>query len=94
MTAAIRNAHWDVIVIGTGMGGGLIGRRLAEPGLKVLFVEKGPQGHRSERQGLNPEIFDPTARLLRGYWPGPIRAQINGRASEFLGPIGAGVGGS
>ncbi|MGR3546246.1 MAG: GMC oxidoreductase [Roseovarius sp.] len=94
MTAAIRNAQWDVIVIGTGMGGGLIGRRLAEPGLKVLFVEKGPQGHRSERQGLNPEIFDPTARLLRGYWPGPIRAQINGRASEFLGPIGAGVGGS
>lgn len=94
MTAAIRDAHWDVIVIGTGMGGGLIGRRLAERGLKVLFVEKGPQGHRSERQGLNPEIFDPTARLLRGYWPGPIRAQINGRASEFLGPIGAGVGGS
>ncbi|MGX0975702.1 choline dehydrogenase-like flavoprotein [Roseovarius sp. MBR-51] len=94
MTAEIRNAQWDVIVIGTGMGGGLIGRRLAERGLKVLFVEKGPQGYRSERQGLNPEMVDPTARQLRGYWPGPIRAQINGRASEFFGPIGAGVGGS
>ena len=94
MTAVIRNAQWDVIVIGTGMGGGLIGRRLAERGLKVLFVEKGPQGYRSERQGLNPEMFDPTARQLRGYWPGPIRARINGRASEFFGPIGAGVGGS
>jgi choline dehydrogenase-like flavoprotein len=94
MTAEIRNAQWDVIVIGTGMGGGLIGRRLAERGLKVLFLEKGPQGYRSERQGLNPEMFDPTARQLRGYWPGPIRARINGRASEFFGPIGAGVGGS
>lgn len=94
MTADIRNSHWDVIVIGTGMGGGLIGRRLADMGFKVLFVEKGPGGYRSERQGLNSEMLDPTARQIRGYWPGPIRARINGRASEFFGPIGAGVGGS
>lgn len=94
MTAGIRDTHWDVIVIGAGMGGGLIGRRLAEMGLKVLFVEKGPAGYRSERQGLSSEIFDPVARQVRGYWPGPIRARINGRASEFFGPIGAGVGGS
>lgn len=94
MTADIRETLWDVIVIGAGMGGGIIGRRLAERGLKVLFVEKGPQGYRAERQGLNPEMGDPVARQLRGYWPGRVRARIDGRASEFFGPIGAGVGGS
>ncbi|MDT8327322.1 MAG: GMC family oxidoreductase N-terminal domain-containing protein, partial [Roseovarius sp.] len=94
MRADIRDTLWDVIVIGAGMGGGIVGRRLAEMGLSVLFVEKGPAGHRAERQGLNPDMADPVARQLRGYWPGPMRATIDGRASEFFGPIGAGVGGS
>jgi len=94
MTGDIRETDWDVIVIGAGMGGGIAGRRLAEAGLKVLFVEKGPCGHRAERQGLNPEIFDPVARQVRGYWPGPMRARIDGRESAFFAPVGAGVGGS
>lgn len=94
MTAEIRDTLWDVIVIGAGMGGGIVGRRLAERGLRVLFVEKGPAGYRAERQRLDPEIADPVARQVRGYWPGPIRARIDGRASQFFGPVGAGVGGS
>ncbi len=85
---------WDVIVIGTGVGGGTAGRRLAERGLKVLFVEKGPSGARSEQTALNPEMFDPTARRVRGFWPGRMNARINGRDSAFFGPIGSGVGGS
>ena len=94
MTADIHETDWDVIVIGAGMGGGIAGRRLAEAGLRVLFVEAGPRGHRAERQGLNPEIADPVARRVRGYWPGPVRARIDGRASEFFAPVGSGVGGS
>ncbi|MET4103861.1 choline dehydrogenase-like flavoprotein [Roseovarius sp. MBR-78] len=94
MTDDIRNTLWDVIVIGAGMGGGIAGRRMAERGLSVLFVEKGPRGHRAERQGLNPEMGDPVARQVRGYWPGPLRARIDGRTSTFFGPLGAGVGGS
>lgn len=86
--------EWDVIVIGTGIGGGVVGRALAESGLSVLFVEKGPAGIRSEQQNLNDEVSDPTARQIRGYWPKPMRARINGRDHEFFGPIGAGVGGS
>ncbi|MWD30011.1 FAD-binding protein [Aquicoccus sp. SCR17] len=85
---------WDVIVIGTGMGGGIAGRRLAEAGLRVLFVEKGPAGHRAERQGLDPSVVLPEARLARGYWPEMLRARLDGRESVFHGPIGAGVGGS
>jgi choline dehydrogenase-like flavoprotein len=94
MTGGIRDTLWDVIVIGAGLGGGLAGRRLAEAGLRVLFVEKGPRGHRTERQGLDPAMADPVARRVRGYWPGPVRARIDGRASEFFAPLGSGVGGS
>jgi choline dehydrogenase-like flavoprotein len=37
----IERTHWDVIVIGTGMGGATIGYALARQGKKVLFCEKG-----------------------------------------------------
>lgn len=85
---------WDVIVIGTGMGGGTIGRYLAEQGLSVLFVERGPTGVRAEEQELNPNIWDREARLVRGYWPEPLEAKVNGVTTTFNAPLGAGVGGS
>ncbi|WP_412553285.1 GMC oxidoreductase [Shimia sp. MIT1388] len=85
---------WDVIVIGTGMGGGTIGRYLAEQGLSVLFVERGPTGVRAEEQELNPNIWDREARLVRGYWPEPLEATVNGVTTTFNAPLGAGVGGS
>ena len=85
---------YDVIVIGTGMGGGTIGRRLAEAGLSVLFVERGPTGLRAEEQALNPDIWDREARLVRGYWPEPMEATVNGISTTFNAPLGAGVGGS
>ena len=94
MIADIVARHWDVIVIGTGMGGGTIGRALAEKGLSVLFVEKGPAGYRAEETALNPAMADPVARALRGFWPDPVRAQIDGKAREFFAPLGSGLGGS
>ncbi|PNU04353.1 glucose-methanol-choline oxidoreductase [Novosphingobium guangzhouense] len=86
---------WDVIVIGTGIGGGTIGRRLAEQGLSVLFIEKGRSGHRAEQnQMAGDEIVDPIARLMRGSWPDPVRARIEGQERRFHAAIGATVGGS
>ncbi len=90
----IKNKTWDVIVIGTGIGGGTIGRRLAEQGLSVLFVEAGPHGPRGEQTPLNAEMADPVARHVRGFLSTQIKAEVNGRATEFFGPLGAGVGGS
>jgi len=87
-------ASWDVVVIGTGMSGGTLGRALAEAGQKVLFVAKGPAGHRREETPLSHEIFVPEARLARGFWPAPMRARVDGIEQSFYGPIGAGVGGS
>lgn len=86
--------NWDVIVIGTGIGGGTVGRALAEAGKKVLFVEKGPRGHRRERTPLSHDIFVPEARLARGLWPARMRGIVNGKESLFFGPLGSGLGGS
>ncbi len=85
---------WDVIIIGTGMGGGPLGRVLAEAGLSVLFLEKGPMGAPAEEHRLDSEVFDPVARLVRGFWPKPMKATIDGRMTEFFAPLGAAVGGS
>ncbi|WP_166418530.1 GMC oxidoreductase [Cochlodiniinecator piscidefendens] len=85
---------WDVIVIGTGIGGGTIGRALAEAGLSVLFLEKGKKGLRCEQNTLRHDVWDATARATRGYWPKPMKAKVNGIETEFFAPLGAGVGGS
>ncbi|MGB7318419.1 MAG: GMC family oxidoreductase [Planktotalea sp.] len=94
MSLAVLDQDWDAVIIGTGMGGGTIGRVLAEGGMRVLFIEKGPSGHRSERQALHGDVFTPEARSLRGFWPKPMRAKVDGHSSTFFAPIGAGVGGS
>lgn len=93
MTHPALGQDWDAVVIGTGMGGGTIGRALAEAGMKVLFLEKGRADHRSAENGLS-EAFVPEARLLRGLWPEPMRVTLDGKDHSFYAPLGAGVGGS
>lgn len=87
-------AEADVIVIGTGIGGGTAGRALAEAGLRVLFVEKGRAGFRAEETPLDLAQADPVARALRGFWPEPVEATIDGRRARLFAPLGSGVGGS
>ncbi len=94
MIQDLLNRDWDVIVVGAGMGGGIVGRRLAERGLRILFVECGPDTPRADRSLWEGEIVDPVERRAKGYWPEPVHALIDGRASTFYGPIGTGVGGS
>lgn len=85
---------WDAIVIGTGIGGGTVGRRLAESGLSVLFVEKGPD--LGDARVLPTEVApqDPVSRLERGAWPSMMSAEIDGAWCEIDGMIGTGIGGS
>ncbi|MBS0123379.1 GMC oxidoreductase [Thetidibacter halocola] len=93
MSAEAGQALWDAIVIGTGIGGGTIGRALAEGGQTVLFLEQGAAGFRSDRAGLSDTPL-PEARLTRGLWPEPLHIRLNGQDSAFFAPLGAGVGGS
>ena len=90
----IFEAEWDVSVIGAGLGGGVLGRKLAEDGKKVLFLEAGHSGKRTEAQKLSTEIHDPKARRIRGYWPTALNGKIDGVSQRFFAPIGSGAGGS
>ncbi|UUX97398.1 hypothetical protein [Aquabacterium sp. J223] len=81
----LRRGRWDAIVVGTGMGGAVVGWGLASRGWRVLFLERG-------------RLFDVPAdgtddeRLVQGLWP----LVLQGRTSFGRQPIdlGCGVGGS
>jgi choline dehydrogenase-like flavoprotein len=46
-----RDLECDVVVVGTGAGGAVVGRELADRGLAVVFVEEGKRRRRSEFVG-------------------------------------------
>ena len=48
------NEHYDVIIVGTGAGGGTLARKLAESGKKILLVERG-QFLKREKENWDPE---------------------------------------
>ncbi len=96
---------WDVIVIGTGMGGATIGYALARAGIRVLFCERGRVPREPEAlRGQYPEAcFSPPSA------PGPehqallaragrdwnvIEDKSHRRPKSLIPFIGAGAGGS
>ena len=98
---------WDVIVVGTGMGGGTLGYQLARSGRKVLFVEKGRStlpGTPGTIRSAMPELAEPrAARSTAAYYDALARAgrstdeiqDISGRfPKRFVPFIGSGTGGS
>jgi choline dehydrogenase-like flavoprotein len=98
---------WDVIVVGTGMGGGMLGYQLARSGRRVLFVEKGRStlpGTPGTIRAAMPELAEPRAyRSAETYYDALARAgrstdeieDISGRFSKRFVPfIGSGTGGS
>lgn len=98
---------WDVIVVGTGMGGGTLGYSLARSGRRVLFVEKGRStlpGVPGTIRASPPEVAEPmSARTAEAYYDALARAgrwtdeveDISGRfPRRFLPFIGSGTGGS
>ena len=84
--------HWDVIIIGTGVGGATVGRPLALKGLSVLFLEKGGRIGPSDEGNA---AVTPESRMAQGWWPHPIsRRQANGDPKRFFAAVGCAVGGS
>jgi choline dehydrogenase-like flavoprotein len=89
--------EWDVIVVGTGMGGATLGFALARKGHKVLFLERGMYLFGDHDRGvgrLTATSDQPDERMKAGWWPKPIRGRTNFGAVEFFGPFGSGTGGS
>ncbi|WP_156687779.1 GMC oxidoreductase [Mycobacterium sp. Marseille-P9652] len=98
---------WDVIVVGTGMGGGMLGYSLSRSGRRVLFVEKGRStlpGTPGTIRAAMPELAEPrAARSPVTYYEALARAgrttdeveDISGRfPKRFVPFIGSGTGGS
>lgn len=98
---------WDAIVVGTGMGGGMLGYSLARAGRRVLFVEKGRStlpGTPGTIRSAMPELAEPgAARSAEAYYAALARAgrstdeveDISGRfPKRFVPFIGSGTGGS
>ncbi len=99
--------EWDVVVVGTGMGGATAGYELARLGRRVLFIEKGlflqgqsaSAGGRQQSDGslavnLDPTDESPETRLKLGRWPLRIQGRTNFREMEFFGHRGCGTGGT
>jgi choline dehydrogenase-like flavoprotein len=57
--ASVKARDWDVVVVGTGMGGGTLGFALAKAGKSVLFCERGRSlfGSESVLRGAFAETF-------------------------------------
>ncbi|MBK1714309.1 GMC oxidoreductase [Rubrivivax gelatinosus] len=96
--------HWDVIVVGTGIGGATLGHALARAGRQVLFCELGDLGGRPQR-GEYAELADggdgrslgpaDAARLAAaGRCADTIVDRSGAREHSFVPFIGHGPGGS
>jgi choline dehydrogenase-like flavoprotein len=80
---------WDVIVIGTGVGGATVGHSLALRGFSVLFLEKGGRIDPSKESSA----ATPESRMAHGWWPHPIsHRQTDGVPKRFYAPIGCALG--
>ncbi len=97
--------EWDVVVIGTGMGGATLGHALARQGQRVLFCERGMSRQAGMAEGDYAERLDgtltqpvqtmATQSLLRaGRWPTAVMDKSARSPRSFIPFIGTGVGGS
>lgn len=105
MTEPLTTQHWDVIVVGTGMGGATIGYALAQAGKRVLFCEKGrSSAHETAIRGGYPETArasgsPPADRLSRLLAQGgrnstAIIDKSQARHKSYVPFVGSGTGGS
>lgn len=96
---------WDVVVVGSGIGGGTFGWALARAGHRVLFVESGlapwdgsppiAGGFAEEHDAARPGALPERSVLRRaGRDSEPVIDATARRAREFVPFIGAGAGGS
>ena len=60
--------HYDVVIIGTGAGGGTLGHRLATQGTKVLWLERGPFLPRERDNWQTQAVFVRGKYLAQELW--------------------------
>jgi choline dehydrogenase-like flavoprotein len=90
---------WDVVVIGTGMGGSTVGYALANRGIEVLFVEKGELIHKQfqgddRHAGADVPDGTPTSGRSPGQWPARLAIRTNLGDAHIDAPLACGSGGT
>lgn len=87
----------DVLIVGAGASGGVVGRRLAEAGFKVVCLEQGRWQDRSDYPGPRPDW----ELVTRKQWSAnpnvrerPEDYPVNSEESEIVPLMFSGVGGS
>jgi choline dehydrogenase-like flavoprotein len=94
---------WDVVVIGAGLGGAVVGSRLAQAGRSVLFLEKGHFLHDPAKIPTDGSPHPASTRfggdtaelqLRGGRWPAPLTGDTSFGQLRFHAPLGCGTGGS
>ena len=84
--------EWDVIIIGSGVGGATVARCIAQQGLDVLVLERGKRVSAAIDQ---TEQTTPQERVARGWWPNPVsQKKPDGTSTRFYAALGCAVGGS
>lgn len=93
---SVLQTAWDVLIVGTGMGGAAVGYRLARAGRTVLFIEKGGNTLASLPANSNQQPSLPTPSLAQQgrYSESMVDFSNPRRPVEFIPFIGCGVGGS
>ena len=88
--------EWDVVVVGTGMGGSTAGYELAKLGRRVLFLEKGRFLHAGPVPEDPESEYDAEARtrMRTGRWPVTLQGRTTFGEVDFFAPMGCGSGGS
>lgn len=94
LPADLADELWDVVVIGTGMGGATVGHELAMAGHRVLFLEKGHADFLSADYSLQLDSNDPSDLLLNGHWPTKIAGSSGDMRTEYIDGPGCGGGGT
>ena len=79
--------HYDVVIIGTGAGGGTLGHRLAANGVKVLWLERGPFLPRERDNWETDAVFVRAKYLASETW-------YDGHGREFQPEVNYYVGGN
>ena len=77
--------HYDVIIIGTGVGGGTLAHRLAPSGKKILLLERGGYLPRERENWDSEEVFDRERYVTTERWYDKHGVAFRPHAQYFVG---------
>jgi choline dehydrogenase-like flavoprotein len=77
--------HYDVVIIGTGAGGGSLGHRLATNGVKVLWLERGPFLPRERDNWQTDAVFVRGKYLAQELWYDRHGTEFQPEANYYVG---------